>query len=687
MEILYNFNEVFSAIRAKLGHEIVMAIPLGIGKPNVFVNEIYKYACNHSEFKLTICTALTLEKPKGKHWIENRFINLFSDRIFGDYPDLIYENDRLSGKLPPNIEILEFYFPPGKYLSHKDIQKKYISSNYTHVCRDMLDRKVNLIAPMLAFELGEYSYSCNADVTVDLIEQLKLRKEKFMVIGQVNIHLPFMVGQALVNKEDFDIIIDRKEDYFKIFSPPKLSISDTDYMIGLYASALVKDDGELQVGIGSLGDAVVYALILKHQSNDIYKKLCSDFSLEKRFSSTLKRIGSLDVFKKGIFGATEMMVDGFMELYKAGILKKKVYDNLKLQGIINESLIDPLKLKIEDLKILEQRNIISSPLSLKDFEFLVYWGFLKEGLEFKEKIISRDDIGAELKHGHLMHAGFFIGPANFYHWLKSLSKEDRKLFDMRSVLKINQLYGHEMIDRLHRKNARFINTCMMTTLSGAHVSDGLSDGKIVSGVGGQFNFVAMAQELPDGHSIIMMKSTRQTSKGVKSNIVLNYGHITIPRHMRDILVTEYGIAFLRGKTDEEIIMELLNISDSRFQDELFRAAVMAGKLDGNYKIPEVHTHNFPESYKTILDKAKSDGYFPLFPFGTDLNENEIKIGSALKKLKKFKEQGHIKLMVKFLRALFLPISKSNQVLLSELHIDKPKDISEFVFKKLLNSLL
>ena len=68
---------------------------------------------------------------------------------------------------------------------------------------------------------------------------------------------------------------------------------------------------------------------------------------------------------------------------------------------------------------------------------------------------------------------------------------------MRSVTSINQLYGHEEIDRLHRKNARFINTCMMMTLTGAAVSDGLEDGTVISGVGGQYNFVAMAQE-PSG---------------------------------------------------------------------------------------------------------------------------------------------------------------------------------------------
>lgn len=52
--------------------------------------------------------------------------------------------------------------------------------------------------------------------------------------------------------------------------------------------------------------------------------------------------------------------------------------------------------------------------------------------------------------------------------------------------------------------------------------------------------------------------------------------MTIPRHLRDIVVTEYGIADLRGRTDEEVIIALLEIADSRFQDGLVKEAKQAG---------------------------------------------------------------------------------------------------------------
>jgi hypothetical protein len=55
---------------------------------------------------------------------------------------------------------------------------------------------------------------------------------------------------------------------------------------------------------------------------------------------------------------------------------------------------------------------------------------------------------------------------------------------------------------------RFINNAMMATLLGAVISDGLEDGKIISGVGGQYNFVAQSFALDDARSIIMVRATR-----------------------------------------------------------------------------------------------------------------------------------------------------------------------------------
>src|ERR1700674_2926113 len=113
---------------------------------------------------------------------------------------------------------------------------------------------------------------------------------------------------------------------------------------------------------------------------------------------------------------------------------------------------------------------------------------------------------------------------------------------------------------------------MMATLLGAVISDGLDDGRVVSGVGGQYNFVSQAFALNDARSIITLKSTHEAGGKTVSNMRWSYGHETIPRHLRDIVVTEYGVADLRGKADQDVVAAMLSISDSRFQPELLRQA-------------------------------------------------------------------------------------------------------------------
>ena len=70
---------------------------------------------------------------------------------------------------------------------------------------------------------------------------------------------------------------------------------------------------------------------------------------------------------------------------------------------------------------------------------------------------------------------------------------ERSLFRMMPVSFTNELLGPAWDTKMaQRRDARFINSAMMATLGGALVSDGLADGRVVSGVGGQYNFVAQA---------------------------------------------------------------------------------------------------------------------------------------------------------------------------------------------------
>lgn len=704
--LIDNIEELVTKVIDRVGNNIVLGIPLGAGKPNRFVNALYNRVKESPSLNLKILTALSLSKPEGKSLLEKRFLDPFVNRVFGNYPNLQYEIDRSQNKLPKNIQVIEFYFPAGKLLNNPTAQQNYISSNYTHVARDLIDRGVNVLAQLIVpnEDFSEYSLSCNPDVSLDIIKKSRTEANlNFTFVGEVNTHLPYMFGEAIVKKEVFDFIYSNKDTEFKIFSPPKMSVSDKDHLIGLYASTLVKDEGELQIGIGSLGDAIVSGLLLRQKENSTYQKALDILKIKERYAALIDKKGGVLPFEKGLFAASEMFVDSFMHLFKGGIVKRKVYDHLILQRLLNEKLITE-DITSNTLFLLLERHAIQPKLSPKDFLFLKEFGIFKDDIEYSngylvlnsgkriEADLNQDScsqeiinscLGEKLKGGALAHGGFFLGCQNFYDWLKNMPIEERKLIHMKSITKINQLYGHEELDRLHRKNARFVNTCLMMTLLGGAVSDGLEDGRVVSGVGGQYNFVSMAHALPDGHSIIQLRSTRESNGKTLSSIVFNYGHITIPRHLRDIVITEYGIADLRGKTDSEVIAALIEISDSRFQQDLIQKAKLAKKLQANYTLPEWAKENTPQALKKKISTLKKEGLFPAFPFGTDFTEEEVRLGKALKSLKA-KANSKPSLMVSILGSFFhKKISTTALSDLKRMGLDQPKNIKEKIYQKLL----
>jgi acyl-CoA hydrolase len=234
----------------------------------------------------------------------------------------------------------------------------------------------------------------------------------------------------------------------------------------------------------------------------------------------------------------------------------------------------------------------------------------------------------------VLQAAFFLGPRDFYRELREMPDEQRDSILMTSVSRVNDLYGEENLARRQRHDARFINICMMMTLFGAAVSDALEDGRVVSGVGGQFNFVSMAHELERARSILLLRATREARGKVESNIVFNYGHTTIPRHLRDIVVTEYGIADLRGRTDAEVAAALIAIADARFQEDLAAKAKAAGKLPRDWRIPQEALENTSEHLAARMAPLAERGLLPLFPLGSDFDADELRLVPALQWLKR-----------------------------------------------------
>ena len=226
---------------------------------------------------------------------------------------------------------------------------------------------------------------------------------------------------------------------------------------------------------------------------------------------------------------------------------------------------------------------------------------------------------------------------------------------------------------------------MMATLMGAAISDCLDNGQVVSGVGGQYNFVAQAFELRGARSILTLESTRREKGGAVSNIRWSYGHTTIPRHLRDIIVTEYGVADLRGKSDAEVIAAMLNVTDSRFQAELKLQAKDAGKLPRDYQIPTAHRENFPERIAMALEPARAAGLLPSFPFGSDFTEIEQRLIPALQVLQEASRSPLtlLPLVLGGLRAA----DTSVQPALARMGLDRPNTFADRLYRILLNAAL
>jgi acyl-CoA hydrolase len=655
-EIFADVGDCVEALLRRVGPRIVLALPLGIGKPNLLVNELYHRALNDPCLDLTIITALSLLKPVATSALEARLIGPLTERVFGNYVEPQYACALQTDTLPANVRVVEFFLAPGAFLASDHAQQHYLSANYTHVARAVLARGVNVIAHLLAARTMDgqlqLSFGSNADVSTDLlpyISEARHAGRDIVMVGQTHAQMPFMSGHAQVDPQQFDLLVDERRYDYDLFCPPNPSLGTPEHAIGMYVSSLIRDGGTLQVGIGELGDALVYALLLRHQQNRAWRGALAALDAGT-VAPLMAAEGGDQPFATGLFANTEMFVDQLLELYRAGILCRRVYDCLAIERLLASGRIG-VRFGADILGLLAQTGA-PAQLDARQFAELKHYGVFREEVEFaagrirapggewiaadladpaSRTRLAQECLGRELRNGQVLHAGFFLGPRGFYAALRELPESERAQFGMRGVGFVNQLYGADQELRiLQRREARCVNTTMMVTLLGAAVSDALESGRVVSGVGGQYNFVAMAHALPQARSILCVRATRTAHQRTSSNILWSYGHETIPRHLRDIVVSEYGIADLRGRTDAEIIAALLNIADSRFQPQLLARAREAGKIRADYRIPEAFRNNFPQRLTQALHAHRVHGYFSEYPFGTDLTAEEIALARALK---------------------------------------------------------
>ncbi|MEN3951794.1 acetyl-CoA hydrolase/transferase C-terminal domain-containing protein [Iodidimonas sp. SYSU 1G8] len=596
--------DLVDGILRTLGPRIVLALPLGLGKANHIANELVGRAVADSGISLTIVTGLTLEAPRGGSDLERRFIDPLSARLFGDYPSLTYAKGLRDGSLPANVEVREFFFQAGQWLSVSRAQRHHVSANYTHVGGYLLEAGVNLVAQLVSpSSQGRYSLGSNPDLTLDLLEARREGRIRFLMTAQVNDEMPFMDGDAAVPDDEIDHVLDGPGYQFPLFAPPNQPIRPSHYAIGFRIAATVPDGGTVQIGIGSLGDAVAHALILRHEDNPAFRAVLGALGVTGPVHD--------GVFEQGLYGASEMLADGMLALMRRGVIRRAV-------------------------------------------------------------------------EGRLIHAAFFLGSRDFYAALREMSPAERARIGMVSVRYVNELMGGEDAKRRARAGARFINSTMMATLLGSVVSDGLEDGRVVSGIGGQYNFVAQAFALDGARSILALDAARTVKGKRQSNILWSYGHESIPRHLRDLLATEYGIADLRGRTDEQVIAAMLAVADAAFQDALLESAARAGKIARDFRPDPAIRRNTPDRIADALAPFRARGLLPAFPFGTDFTDTEQALLPALAALKTASRR---QLAGFWWRGLTAAGRPDETMALERLDLDRPASIRERFYAAVVRGAL
>ncbi len=256
----------------------------------------------------------------------------------------IFLADLHRDSLPANIHVHQFFLQPGSLLNSASAQQDYVSSNYSHAARDINAAGLNLIAQLVASHSehpDRLSLSCNPDITLDLFPMIAKRRaagETILLVGQVHNDLPYMPGDAEIGIDSFDLLIDAK-DRTTLFSTPNMPVGFQDHFIGLHASTLVRDGGTLQIGIGAMGDALTAALLARQADSEGYKALLADLNLSQ-WAQLIEREGGIEPFAKGLYGCSEMFVNGLLVLADAGIVRRKVYPDVPTQQQANAGTLD-----------------------------------------------------------------------------------------------------------------------------------------------------------------------------------------------------------------------------------------------------------------------------------------------------------------------------------------------------------
>lgn len=311
--------------------------------------------------------------------------------------------------------------------------------------KGFIETDVALVQASLPDKHGYMSLGNSVDYTYATTQCAKT------VIVQVNKHMPRTHGDCFIHASEVDYIVEYDEPLIEL---KRGELTEEDKLIGQNCASLIQDGDTLQLGIGSLPDAILLSLY----------------------------------DKKDLGIHTEMFSDGVMDLVRAGVI-----NNTK-----------------------------------------------------------------KTLHPNKMVATFIMGSKELYEFI-----DDNPMVHMAPVDYVNDPYIIAKND-----NMVSINSCVQIDLAGQVCSESVGLRQI-SASGGQVDFVRGAGMSQNGRAMIAVASATKDGKTSKIVPVLNEGAaVTTLRNDVSYIVTEYGIAYLKGKTLRERGRELIRIAHPNFRDEL-----------------------------------------------------------------------------------------------------------------------
>jgi acyl-CoA hydrolase len=330
---------------------------------------------------------------------------------------------------------------------------------------------------------------CNLGVSVDITKSAAMHAD--VVIAEVNPHMPHLGGDSRIHLKEIDYVVENDGPLMEFTG--EIEISRVAPRIGKNVAELIPDGATIQVGYGTIPDAI------------------------------LSYLGD----KKDLGVHTEMFSDGIIDLVEKGVINGKK-------------------------KTLHPGKIVSS---------------------------------------------FCMGTKRLYDFI-----DGNEMFEM-----YPSSYTNDPCRISSNDDMMAINSALEVDLTGQVCTDQIGH-RFFSGIGGQADFMRGAARSKGGKAIIALPATAQhhTVSRIVPTLTAG-GGVTTTRGDVQFVVTEFGVADLRGKSIMERALALIGISHPRFRAELIMHAkslhyVYQDQTDAGY------VGVYPEQYEQVKLVADNELY-------------------------------------------------------------------------------